>query len=268
MVTREELMERLNFCENAIRKMMTLGNTVRQCNAEVEEQRHLIALCSDEKVWKEIVATIVKTIIAGIIGLVGGGFIVQILAYIFHIPGSTQDGMMLVISGIASLITLLRGIGDIKDVKDAPQRIARFEEELAEKKQKLDSVKKELVEYRGSVEWSKAVSYIPKDYFYLSAIEKIRSFVKNGRADTMKEALDLYEEYLHREKMEYEAKRAADEAQRAADNAEMTAIAAQEATEYAKITAEKAQSMEYLAQMNAYRTTTVQNNVDIDITFE
>lgn len=268
MVTREELMERLDFCENAIRKMMTFGNTLRQCNTEVEEQQDLIALCSNKKVWKEIVATIVKTIIAGIVGLIGSGFIVQILAYIIHIPGSTQDGIMLVASGVASLITLLRGISDIKDVKDAPQRIVRYEEELVEKKQKLDSVKKELAEYRASEEWSNAVSYIPKDYFYLSAIEKLRSFVKNGRADTMKEALDLYEEFLHREKMEYEAKRAADEAERAADNAEVTAAAALEATEYAKITAEKAESIEYLTQMNAYRTTTIQNNVDIDITFE
>lgn len=261
MVNREELMERLDFCETAIRKMMTFGNTISQCNAEVEEQQYLIALCSNERVWKEIVTTIVKTIIAGIVGLIGSGFVVQILAYIFHIPGSTQDGIMLIISGVASLIALLRGIGDINDAKDAPQRIARLEEELAEKKQKLDSVKKELAEYRGSAEWSKAVSYIPKDYFYLSAIEKLLSFVKNGRADTMKEALDLYEEYLHREKMEYEAKRAA-------DNAEVTAIATQEATEYSKIIAEKAQSIEYLTQMNAYRTTEIQNNIDIDIMIE
>lgn len=268
MVTREELMERLKLSENAIRKMTVLNNNLKQCNEEMEEIQKKIKQDKDMTVGVYIGITIFTTALAGVAAFFISRLIVRILKVVFPISVSVQDKIILIVTGIACLIALLFGIALILDARDAPKRIAKWEEELADKKQKQVSLKNELKEYKGSVEWSKAVSYIPKDYFYLSAIEKIRSFVKNGRADTMKEALDLYEEFLHREKMEYEARRAADEAERAADNAEMTAIAAQEATEYAKITAEKAQSMEYLAQMNAYRTTTVQNNVDIDITFE
>ena len=55
------------------------------------------------------------------------------------------------------------------------------------------------------------------DYFYIAAMEKFKYFLVNGHADTMKEAVKLYDEYLHREKLEFEATRTADEAKRAVD---------------------------------------------------
>ena len=56
----------------------------------------------------------------------------------------------------------------------------------------------------------------------------------------MKEALKLYDEFVHRKKLEKEARRAADNSA--------------EAAEYAKITSEKAANAEFWSLVNAYTT--------------
>lgn len=43
---------------------------------------------------------------------------------------------------------------------------------------------------------------LPQDYRYLDAAKFILFYLENGRADNMKEACNLYEEELHRQKME------------------------------------------------------------------
>ena len=43
---------------------------------------------------------------------------------------------------------------------------------------------------------------LPQDYRYLDAAKSILFYLENGRADNMKEACNLYEEELHRQKME------------------------------------------------------------------
>ncbi len=44
--------------------------------------------------------------------------------------------------------------------------------------------------------------YIPEDYWYSQAVASIGGYFRNGRAGTMKEALNLYEEEMHRLRME------------------------------------------------------------------
>lgn len=243
-----------------MKKMLDLNNRILQCNKEIDELKTRIAHdMFSVKVWKAVLKMIGITLLAFVISFPVSGVVNGIVG--FFAPASIQDIVLVITVIVVTFIGLCKGIEEVRYAKGAPMRIEKCEEEVKEQEKKLATAKRELATYKSSEEWSKAVSYIPKDYFYLSAITKMKSFAANGRADTMKEALTLYEEFLHREKMEYEAKRAA-------DNAEMTAVAAAEASEYARITAEKAESIEFLTSINAYRTTTIQNNIDIDITFE
>ena len=44
--------------------------------------------------------------------------------------------------------------------------------------------------------------YLPEDYWYSDAVEAVSAYLRNMRADSIKEALNLYEEELHRLRME------------------------------------------------------------------
>lgn len=47
-----------------------------------------------------------------------------------------------------------------------------------------------------------AIEEIPRDYRYFAAVSFFESALANGRADNMKEAINLYEEHIHRQSME------------------------------------------------------------------
>ena len=74
--------------------------------------------------------------------------------------------------------------------------------------QKLDDINKqksELIAKRKDLVRNKAVatlSLLPPKYIYLEAIDYFIDVVTNMRADTIKEAVNLYEEHLHRQRME------------------------------------------------------------------
>ena len=44
--------------------------------------------------------------------------------------------------------------------------------------------------------------YLPEDYWYSDAVRSIASYYRNSRANSLKEALNLYEEEMHRLRME------------------------------------------------------------------
>jgi len=84
-------------------------------------------------------------------------------------------------------IALLFGIKKAK--KDLEKAAARSNE----LKQRIESVIKEKIE---------VISLIPEKYRYPLATSYLTEVIECGRAETMKEALNLYEEQLHRWRME------------------------------------------------------------------
>ena len=48
-------------------------------------------------------------------------------------------------------------------------------------------------------------AYLPADYWYSNAVNVISSYFRNYRADSVKEAINLYEEEMHRMRMENKA---------------------------------------------------------------
>ena len=53
-----------------------------------------------------------------------------------------------------------------------------------------------------SPHWDKVLSVVPKDYATPTCINSIYNYLVNGRADSMKEALNLFEEEQHRWRLE------------------------------------------------------------------
>lgn len=74
-------------------------------------------------------------------------------------------------------------------------------------KRDLEKVIKRSDELRGKIkdllhEKEKIINIVPQKYRYLLAVNFFVEVLENGRADSMKEAMNLFEEQLHRWKME------------------------------------------------------------------
>ena len=82
-----------------------------------------------------------------------------------------------------------------------------------------------------------AKNHIPEDYFYPEAVAMFQYYIRNGQADSMKEALREYDQYLHRCRLEYQATRAASASERSASAAERTAAAAERSADASERTA-------------------------------
>lgn len=264
----ETLLEKLSFSEKALRKMVALQNGEKEATQKVEEIESELS-----NMESRVGSSITGDVILGCVGFIVciviffisrlvGKFIEFVCRGIFD--GFNPNIFVGVVTGIALVIAIIFIVStvrySIEDKQTLPERIERKKEELIEAKRKLVAINSELMTLKKSEDWSKAVSYIPKDYFNFTAIAKMKSFAANGRAETMKEAISLYEEFLHREKLEHEAERmaneaqrAADEARRAADNSEITASSATQAAEYAKITADKIDDIELEMIINKYK---------------
>ena len=55
---------------------------------------------------------------------------------------------------------------------------------------------------RVATESADIINQIPRDYRYYSAVQFLESVLANGRADNMKEAINLYEDKLHKMRLE------------------------------------------------------------------
>lgn len=65
---------------------------------------------------------------------------------------------------------------------------------------KMESISQEI--YRVTTENQEKINLMPRDYRYYDAVAFFESALANGRADSMKEAINLYEETIHRQNME------------------------------------------------------------------
>lgn len=74
------------------------------------------------------------------------------------------------------------------------------ETQIDEMKSQMEEISKEI--YRVTTENQELINLMPRDYRYYDAVAFFENALANGRADSMKEAINLYEEYIHRQNME------------------------------------------------------------------
>lgn len=125
-----------------------------------------------------------------------------------------------------------------EEIKKAEEILSRINTGI-----RSDDVK---LEYQlGTPEAQLVKEIIPPDYRKAKIIEKLIFFIKNGHADTIKEAVREYDNYIHNLKLEQSAKRQA-------EAAEASLAVGQQAAEAAERAAKAAQGAEFWSLYNAY----------------
>lgn len=77
-----------------------------------------------------------------------------------------------------------------------------YNEQITPLNQKENKFLKEFKDYCESDEFIFVQKIIPEEYFDSESVQYFIKMLKNGRADTYKEVINLYEEHVHRKKME------------------------------------------------------------------
>lgn len=131
------------------------------------------------------------------IGIVFGGFIWM----------SVKDSLEKLIGGwsVFILLIILAGIGAAVNMKAVNYLWGLTK--TGEKKE-LEKCKISLKETEQAMiaelspHWGKVLSVVPEDYATPLCVQRIYSYLVNGRADDLKESLNLFEEEQHRWRME------------------------------------------------------------------
>ena len=95
-----------------------------------------------------------------------------------------------IIGGVISFVVLNKIRGPQKDI----EKKERLEKEF-------EKMEKEIVEEIGA-EYINAQKIIPQKYLYSGCVYTLYDYLTNGRADSLKEAINLYEEEQHRLRLE------------------------------------------------------------------
>lgn len=108
-------------------------------------------------------------------------------------------------SGVVALIWIILSIAlsvyvYIRVRRKIKSRSAFSENELAAQRQQIEAISDEIC--RIYEENQDVIENIPRDYRYYDAVSFLEASLANGRADSMKEALNQYELYLHQKALE------------------------------------------------------------------
>ena len=95
-----------------------------------------------------------------------------------------------IIGGVISFMVLNKIRGPQKDI----EKKERLEEEY-------EKIENEIAEEIGAEYWN-ATKIIPEKYLYADCVYALHDYLINGRADSLKEAINLYEEEQHRLRVE------------------------------------------------------------------
>lgn len=133
-----------------------------------------------------------------------------------------------------------------RNAQDA-QRV-EIKEKIADLEREKKAVYTQIDQLLATDQGKFAKEFIPENYFYPEAVSMFIFYFRNGQADTMKEALREYDQYIHRCKLEYEAQRTAEATERSARASERAARAAEQSAE---TNAAMLQSMRAVEQWSA-----------------
>ena len=187
MNTREELLNGLNDAVSIIRQLSNIQNRLNQVRGQYKN------LKSNKKIGK----------------LLKGLFVLCVLSC----------GMMLLQMNIWGLITgiiqvavgcivvkfIYKKINEKIDA-DNQQIVAENEQVKAKEQAVLNDLQKVQIAYRERVSY-----WYPDNYCSVDAVEFFHNAVKNYRADSLKEAINLYETVLHQRRVENTQKQALQE---------------------------------------------------------
>lgn len=127
-------------------------------------------------------------------------FIVSFIAlvFVFCIPLSymIEDGELAMV-----IACVFAGIIEIFILKAYNEHISNSysDDSAVQEKEKIE---KNIKEYCEQPHTKESLNYLAKDYWDCETIKYLIEVIQNNRADTLKEAINLYEDYLHKAKVE------------------------------------------------------------------
>ncbi len=231
MQTRDEVLDRMrylyrglsfieNLTDNKNNALAQVGNLQREINFEAERRRKGIPYSQINVKKNKNTATSVAAIVSGVI--FGVIFLLLQLAGIVFRALINNDSLLLpllnglsifvfVIGVIITLILALtaRGVsGSVsnKIVNTSNMAIPDAEYKIAEYQNRIDSYVEALYDIDSKI----AISYMyiedlvdsfPPDYCYAYAVGKFISYIQNLRADSLKEAINLFEDEEYKNQM-------------------------------------------------------------------
>lgn len=190
---REKELEELNESLKIIRK--TEEFVVRQ--EKIENQKQCL-LNKKEEMIKELTAfsgvLMLITLIGSIIYLIsiGKGF------------GGVVLGTVIIMIAIGAIDVLIIEPFALLVVREKRTIVAEafYRENVAPIEEAENRLLEELQRYTESEEFEFAKIVIPEDYFDSESVSFMIKMFNDRRADSVKEAINLYEDYLHKERME------------------------------------------------------------------
>lgn len=164
----------------------------------------------------------------------GAVFLISILVLLIFGRGDMDLGIRLLVFGLIPQALLI--VFDIYYIKKKKARQKnRNGLDLYTLEQGKNGYAAELSALMNSEDGRTARRIVPKDYFYPEAVKKLLSYLRNGHADSMKDALREYDQYRYRCRLEYETKRTADASGRSARASRRAARASEQNAEYARV---------------------------------
>lgn len=160
------LMERMQEYDN---RMVSIQNKINEADENIKRKTSLRVLISNFMAGFLLIGYLAALITHGS----------QIAFYVFGIAG-----------GIFSFKFIANLRGPKKDIEEKE----RLEKEFKE-------IDQQLIEELGD-RYVEAIKIIPSDYAYPECVYALHSYLVNGRADSLKEAINLFEEEQHRMRVE------------------------------------------------------------------
>lgn len=231
---REKVLEQMYVCYDAVLAIGVAHDELTNMEEKVEEQKRDHEKC--EKRIQELRASIERrgfnpegtfeeqsgfasiAKLASLAWLIFGG----IIGVVFTILGLFSGGgfeslyyglLTFVICGFFIAIQAsFNYVGVLKDFKRDMEELDRllverggdgeFEQELKINEDKIHSLQQALQKICEEESSRFMMEYLPKDYCNLDAISSFITYLENKRADTFKEAINVYEDEKHKSKMQ------------------------------------------------------------------
>ncbi len=251
MENREQLIADLETSKRFILKIKAMNQQIK----EDETQLRIYEGCYNsaknaEFSWGMTILIAIGIFIVSVIAIGIIEIILEVVCKIMPFYAMLRSKIFYVIYGIISvIISFIYNKKSTESTKSSEETFKSMYESGITKHNKLLV---ELNEMMCSPAGELAKSLIPPDYFYPTAIDKFIYFIKNGHADNMKEAIKEYDEHLHRQVLE-------EEARKATANSEVAAAAAVTSAQKSKEIAEKQETIEFWTMYNAYLTEKIIN---------
>ena len=198
-LSRNELRSLLNTANNKSTEYSNCKKEVENCNKRIEDNKKITYAGIGCQVALQYIFCSI---------LVIGGIIILSMGSISEIKGSIG---YIFVSAIAFIFFIFGIVGEVGSRKKARRNMEKQKTQLPDLKKREQAA---FDRFFVAIEPYK----FPREYWYEYAIATMLKFIERQQADNWKELIGLYEEHLHRMRMEDKAQQTLEEIKQQSDD--------------------------------------------------